>query len=118
MSTSESGHITYNGKTQSSFAWARELGISPTTLARRLKAGWTIQNAMVPPAPRGDVTKNDAEQHLNEMLFKDLPERFKPLVTVRYDGAKYGEWIRSNHRDKFNEWYETVYLPNHCPSGV
>lgn len=115
MTTAELSSITYKGKTQSSFAWARELGISPTTLKRRLMNDWKLEDAFQPPPPRGAVTKDEAEQALNDMLFKELPERFKSLVTVSYDGAKYGEWIRTQHRDEFNKWFEKIYLPNHQP---
>lgn len=38
--------ITYNGKTQTMSAWARELNIKVGTLSRRLCSGWTINRAL------------------------------------------------------------------------
>lgn len=34
--------ITLGGRTQHAAAWARELGTAPSTLADRLRAGWTL----------------------------------------------------------------------------
>ena len=42
--------ITYNGKTQTISAWARELGMKATTLYHRIKKlGWEIARAMTEP---------------------------------------------------------------------
>jgi len=35
--------ITFNGRTLSVTGWARLLGLSPSTISKRLKAGWTIE---------------------------------------------------------------------------
>lgn len=37
--------VTYEGKTQSISAWAREKGLSIQTLAGRLRKGWSIEKA-------------------------------------------------------------------------
>lgn len=39
-------HISYCGVTKCIAEWARELGIGETTIAWRLKAGWSIANAL------------------------------------------------------------------------
>ena len=41
--------VTFRRRTQSIAAWSRELGISATTLARRLGAGWTVRAAFTTP---------------------------------------------------------------------
>lgn len=38
--------ITYNGKTQSLCAWGRETGIYYRTIAARLNAGWSVEEAL------------------------------------------------------------------------
>ena len=37
--------IEYKGKSQSMYAWARELDMNPKTLTERLRRGWTIERA-------------------------------------------------------------------------
>ncbi|QZA69636.1 hypothetical protein 035JT004_138 [Bacillus phage 035JT004] len=41
--------ITYNGKTQSLRSWAKELGINYSTLAGRLRKGWSVPEAFNKP---------------------------------------------------------------------
>jgi lambda repressor-like predicted transcriptional regulator len=46
--------MTYLGKTQTSAAWAREYGISKSTLRNRIVKGWSIKDALTtPPSDRG-----------------------------------------------------------------
>lgn len=40
-------HISFNGKTQSISAWAREVGINRECLKYRLDAGWDIEAALM-----------------------------------------------------------------------
>lgn len=41
--------LTHNGRTQTAMAWANEFGIRPTTLARRIRDGWTPKRALMTP---------------------------------------------------------------------
>ena len=51
--------ITFRRRTQSIAAWSRELGISATTLTRRLRAGWTVRAAFTtPPEPRRNALEH------------------------------------------------------------
>jgi len=46
--------ITFNGETLSQSEWARRLGMSHTTVSRRLKSGWPIEKALsLPKQPNG-----------------------------------------------------------------
>ena len=38
--------ITYNGKTMNLQDWANEVGIAASTIRKRLKSGWTVENAL------------------------------------------------------------------------
>ena len=42
-------YITYQGKTQHIRAWARELGLDRSTIAWRLKRGWTVEKTLSTP---------------------------------------------------------------------
>ena len=42
-------NITYNGKTQSIYAWAKELDISQKMLSERIRRGWDIKRAFTTP---------------------------------------------------------------------
>ena len=45
--------ITYNGKTQSVSQWAREIGMKPKTLHRRINdKGWSVEKALTTPLMR------------------------------------------------------------------
>lgn len=39
-------NIEFKGKKQNISAWARELGIDPSTLARRIRVGWSVERAL------------------------------------------------------------------------
>jgi hypothetical protein len=40
--------LTLNGRTQSQNKWATELGMAPTTIYLRLRAGWPVERALTP----------------------------------------------------------------------
>ena len=46
---SNNHQITYNGKTMILQDWANEVGISSATIRKRLKSGWTIEDALFTP---------------------------------------------------------------------
>lgn len=46
-------HVTHRGTTQTLTQWAASLGIDRTTIRRRLKAGWSIADALNPTDTRG-----------------------------------------------------------------
>jgi len=49
--------ITYQGETLAMVAWCERLGLTPTAVAKRLRAGWTVEKALETPvrpkAPNG-----------------------------------------------------------------
>ena len=45
-------NLTYKGKTQSLYAWAKELGVNRDTLWRRLKRGWSPEKTLSTPVAR------------------------------------------------------------------
>jgi hypothetical protein len=49
-------YITYCGETKAASEWAVEMGIKSHTLIKRIKAGWPIETALIPPTKR---TNND-----------------------------------------------------------
>ena len=45
--------LTYQGKTQTLFEWADEVGIRPRTLWRRIRqSGWSVERALTTPVKR------------------------------------------------------------------
>lgn len=44
--------FTHNGKTQTIFEWAREIGMPPKTLWARLNSGWPIGDALTIPSSK------------------------------------------------------------------
>jgi transcriptional regulator of acetoin/glycerol metabolism len=41
--------LTYNGRTQTMAEWAREAGMDKRALWKRLKRGWSLDRALIPP---------------------------------------------------------------------
>lgn len=59
--------ITFNGKTQHLFDWARELGISDKVLAHRIyERGWSLDRALTTPT----LTKHEAAKRANAASIK------------------------------------------------
>ena len=52
--------ITYNGKTMILQDWANEVGIAASTIRKRLKSGWTIEDALYTPI--GKKSSNFAQK--------------------------------------------------------
>jgi hypothetical protein len=46
-------HVTLNGKTQTISAWAREVGLARGQVNGRLKAGWSLEEAILTPSIPG-----------------------------------------------------------------
>lgn len=42
--------LTHDGKTQCLTSWAEEVGLKPRAISRRIKAGWTVAEALTKPA--------------------------------------------------------------------
>lgn len=59
-------YIEWNGKKQTRAQWEKELGMRPTTLRSRLRAGWPMEKAMKPlaegnePSPPDDPVQEQA----------------------------------------------------------
>jgi hypothetical protein len=59
---SNSRLLTANGCTQTMAAWARELGVKPSAVSYRLRAGWTIEQAVTTPKPERPNAKLNMKQ--------------------------------------------------------
>jgi hypothetical protein len=51
-------YLKYNGRRMCMAAWAREIGIGPVTLLYRLKAGWSIEEALTAPLSKAKVAQH------------------------------------------------------------
>jgi hypothetical protein len=47
--------ITYQGRTATVTAWARHIGIKPSTLSERLRRGWDTHSALSTPTQKGNA---------------------------------------------------------------
>lgn len=50
--------LTYNGKTQCLADWAREIGVRPNVISRRIEAGWSVEKAITAPLGPSSFRKN------------------------------------------------------------
>lgn len=49
LSPTTSHNITFNGETKPATEWAEELGIAVATLTKRLRKGWSVEEALTTP---------------------------------------------------------------------
>lgn len=49
LNTRRNPSLTYNGETKLLVEWARDAGMMPNTLSRRIHLGWTIERALTQP---------------------------------------------------------------------
>jgi hypothetical protein len=75
--------ITYNGKTQSPKAWAKELGMNVNTLWGRLNAhGWSVERALsTPTRPRKAFVSG-------ELILTTRPPKTSKYVGVHFNAKK------------------------------
>lgn len=85
--------IEHNGKTLPLSVWAREAGMLPSKLHKRLNDGWTMERALDPKAghrfdnhqaPKGDGHHNTK---LTDAKVAELRQRFVPYCRVNGIGA-------------------------------
>jgi hypothetical protein len=56
-------NLTHNGETKILSEWARHAGILPSTLGRRLTAGWSMERALEKPNPNRVIPNQFQEGH-------------------------------------------------------
>lgn len=52
--------LTFNGETLCMSDWARRVGILPSRLSRRLKDGWSLEDALTTPPAQGQKAKQSS----------------------------------------------------------
>ena len=109
--------VEHEGKKLSVLDIARMTGCKPTTIRSRIYAGWDTKRllalkpeSIVKFGNRG-ISKNEAEMDLNETPREKLPKCFLPLIGG-YKKAKFGHYLRYNHRAAFDKWFEAEYVPS------
>lgn len=61
-------HWTYKGVTKTNGQWAKEYGMSPEALLRRMRLGWSIENALNTPLRSPNVYRyNGAWMTISEL---------------------------------------------------
>lgn len=56
--------LTFQGKTQSLFAWSREIGVSRATIKERLTHGWSVEDALTRPVQKKSFSKSKGWQYI------------------------------------------------------
>jgi hypothetical protein len=59
---SNSRLLTHGGRTQTMAAWAHELGMNPSALLYRIRAGWTVKRVLTTPKPERPNSKLNMRQ--------------------------------------------------------
>ena len=81
---SNSRLLTYEGRTQTMAAWARDLGVHPSALLYRLnKPGWTLEQALTTPKPKRPNSK------LNMRQARAIRARY-PTMSMEKIAGEYG----------------------------
>ena len=100
--------FTHDGRTMCMEDWSKELGLSPGTLARRLKWGWSVERALTTPGRPGQ--KKGANRMGVRCKFRcesvednGSPDSKKVVMTTQYDTS-----IPEDRR--FTKWTPTGRL--------
>lgn len=64
--------ITFNGKTQSLGKWAKELGMSESTLKTRIyRLGWSVEDALISKVNPYTVNSGEKKEEYREIFFEN-----------------------------------------------
>lgn len=93
--------LTHKGKTQSVWAWARELKIPPSRIYARIRLGWPVADVLAPvayvpmPAPS-----------TREIAIPKLTEHHSGQARAVYQGESFyfGKWGTAQAIAAYNEW--------------
>lgn len=110
--------IEYKGESLTVGAWAKKLGIKSSSLSNRLDRGWPVERAL---GEKIDTTfsntqhktpsKGDAELWLNDQTVDTIPKSLRKCLSKSpIPGKKFGNSIRTFHREVFNKWFEEEFL--------
>ncbi len=108
--------ITLKGEVLSLRGWSLKTGLDPRTIGRRVADGWPEDKILSPVVK--PFCKWEAEKILDDTNLIKLPKKFRLLIEQRQAkpgpgcqkfGKKYGEIIRNNYRDLFNDWFSKKY---------
>lgn len=97
--------FTYNGKTQSIYAWAKEMGIDYQCLRSRLtKANWLIEKALLCKSNR-DVASMGAEISLNSSPEFECATAYDVFCNSQKVGTVYKVRVcRWRHTHSWESW--------------
>lgn len=89
---------TFNGKTLCIADWAKEIGISPASLQKRLNKGWPLEMALSPERRDGSF----ADHVIKRKSTKGQPRRHKGSKYIEIDGVSktYSEWEKEKGLSK------------------
>ena len=82
---------TFNGKTMCIADWAREIGISPASLQKRLNKGWPLELALSPERRDGDHSKRVIKTE-SPTKGKTVRNRNNKFITIDGITKTYSEW--------------------------
>jgi hypothetical protein len=90
---------TFNGKTLCISDWAKEIGITPQSLQKRLNKGWPLEIALSPERRDGDHSKHVVK---TEPTSKGKTVRNKNSKFITIDGTTktYSEWEKEKGLSK------------------
>ena len=103
-------NLTFRGRTQTMWQWADDLSINPFALARRIKNGWTTEEALTIPVTGGrkGLCRRVLWRVLKDTSPKGLVEARKVLAARRLERYK------KSHPEKFNRPRKVRTRCRHC----
>ena len=99
--TRKSVKLTYNGITKSASAWSRELGLGRGAVAKRLRIGWTLEQAL---SHRDKTIKPHQRERVDLLLEPYLDSGLSGSEIARRTGLSVGTVCRriKEHREMCN----------------
>jgi hypothetical protein len=92
--------LTFDGTTQSVTEWALDYGITPHTISRRLRKGWSVGRAITTPIPSKPGARLSGS-YLDAATGEHNPKHRNPGVVSDF-GAFSGTGVGRNSQDRPN----------------
>ena len=103
--------ITYNGKTMILQDWANEVGIAASTIRKRLKSGWTVEDALYTPI--GKKSSNFSQKEKNEKTAEEK-KVYTIWTKMHTICKKYNKKHKNNRIQVCKEWENFNIFYKYC----
>lgn len=75
--TGRNVYLEWQGRSQTIKAWAEELDLDPRRISERIRRGWSVEQALMTPTPRGFADARAGDMERARQLWADRGRRYR-----------------------------------------